>query len=249
MSTLEMASLIAKSQSLTSFSRRPWSKKLFSAIAGRQQRTLLVVDCTKNADHFVGRKASEVDEESKQGLINETASGCGVKFIRYEIREKESNIKALKGNKEPEILAERRENESNIKASKGNKKSEILAERREKESNIKVSEGNKESEILAERRTRSFTFDEKDLESKETLWRLYEKWQRYHNVTRDVDKNHEKFDAFMKNAKFVHEFNKRTDVTFKVSLNRFGDATDKEYRRTLGTRTTPYGYGYYGYRY
>ncbi|KAJ3681178.1 hypothetical protein LUZ60_015667 [Juncus effusus] len=80
--------------------------------------------------------------------------------------------------------------------------------------------------------TQSIHFDEKDLESEETLYNLYEKWRSHHTVSRDLTDKHKRFNVFKENVKFIHEFNKK-DKPYKLALNRFGDMTKEEFRQTF----------------
>ncbi|XP_031478482.1 thiol protease SEN102-like [Nymphaea colorata] len=75
----------------------------------------------------------------------------------------------------------------------------------------------------------SITFDQKDLESEESLWGLYERWRSHHSVSRDVDELLTRFNVFKHNVKFIHEFNKKGS-SYKLKLNDFGDLTNQEFR-------------------
>ena len=77
----------------------------------------------------------------------------------------------------------------------------------------------------------SIPFDEKDLQSEESLWSLYERWRSHHTLSRDLDDKHDKFTVFKDNVRFIHEFNKRKDVPYKLALNKFGDMTNEEFRK------------------
>ncbi|XP_038971985.1 thiol protease SEN102-like [Phoenix dactylifera] len=70
-------------------------------------------------------------------------------------------------------------------------------------------------------------FDDRDLATEESLWNLYERWRSHHTVSRDLE--HERFNVFKENVKFIHEFNKE-GATFKLALNKFGDMTNQEFR-------------------
>nr|AAD28477.1 papain-like cysteine protease [Sandersonia aurantiaca] len=78
--------------------------------------------------------------------------------------------------------------------------------------------------------TLSIPIKEKDLESEDSLWSLYERWRSHHAVSRDLDQKQKRFNVFKENVKFIHEFNKNKDVTFKLALNKFGDMTNQEFR-------------------
>ncbi|KAF3337239.1 KDEL-tailed cysteine endopeptidase CEP1 [Carex littledalei] len=75
----------------------------------------------------------------------------------------------------------------------------------------------------------SIPFNEKDLESEESLWDLYERWQRHHAVPRGHHEKHKRFGVFKENAKFIHEFNKK-GKPYKLALNKFGDLTKEEFK-------------------
>lgn len=82
----------------------------------------------------------------------------------------------------------------------------------------------------------SIPFDERDLESDEKLWNLYERWQRHHAVPHEHHEKHKRFGVFKENAKFIHEFNKQ-GKPYKLALNKFGDLTKEEFKgRYAGTR-------------
>ncbi|KAJ4798460.1 hypothetical protein LUZ62_049706 [Rhynchospora pubera] len=74
----------------------------------------------------------------------------------------------------------------------------------------------------------SVPFDERDLRSDESLWDLYERWQRHHAVAREHQEKQKRFSVFKENAKFIHEFNKQ-GKPYKLALNKFGDLTKEEF--------------------
>jgi hypothetical protein len=53
---------------------------------------------------------------------------------------------------------------------------------------------------------------DKDLESEESLWSLYERWRSVHTVSRDLTEKQSRFDAFKVNSRHIGEFNKRKDI-------------------------------------
>ncbi|WOK92800.1 hypothetical protein Cni_G01492 [Canna indica] len=77
----------------------------------------------------------------------------------------------------------------------------------------------------------SFPFNEADLASDESLWALYERWQSHHGVLRSPDEKRMRFDVFKANANYVFKSNKNTKP-YKLSLNKFGDMTKEEFKRT-----------------
>ncbi|KAI3857779.1 hypothetical protein MKW92_048760 [Papaver armeniacum] len=77
----------------------------------------------------------------------------------------------------------------------------------------------------------SFDFLEKELESEESLWELYERWRSHHTVTRDLDEKHRRFNVFKENVKYIHNFNKK-DAPYKLKLNKFADMTNHEFKKS-----------------
>ncbi|KAK8921688.1 Thiol protease SEN102 [Platanthera zijinensis] len=82
----------------------------------------------------------------------------------------------------------------------------------------------------------AFCITDKDLETEESLWNLYERWQRHHDVSLDRNEKQRRFKAFMNNARYIHQFNKRNDTTFKLGLNNFADLTHEEISSTYKGR-------------
>jgi len=74
-----------------------------------------------------------------------------------------------------------------------------------------------------------FDFHEKDLESEESLWDLYERWRSHHTVSRSLDDKHKRFNVFKENVKHVHKVNSM-DKPYKLKLNKFADLTNHEFR-------------------
>ncbi|XP_010536661.1 PREDICTED: KDEL-tailed cysteine endopeptidase CEP1 [Tarenaya hassleriana] len=85
--------------------------------------------------------------------------------------------------------------------------------------------------LLIQETAKGFDFDEKDLETEERLWELYEKWRSHHTVSRSLDEKQKRFNVFKHNVRHVHETNKQ-DRPYKLKLNMFGDMTSEEFRRT-----------------
>ena len=73
---------------------------------------------------------------------------------------------------------------------------------------------------------------DKDLETEDSLWSLYERWRSHHTVSRDLDEKQKRFNVFKENARYIHEFNKRKDAPYKLRLNKFADLTNHEFRST-----------------
>ncbi|XP_043707839.1 vignain-like [Telopea speciosissima] len=76
----------------------------------------------------------------------------------------------------------------------------------------------------------SFDFQEKDLETEDSLWNLYERWRSHHTVSRDLSEKQKRFNVFKENVKYIHEFNK--DHPYKLKLNKFADMTNQEFKST-----------------
>ncbi|GMP33976.1 LOW QUALITY PROTEIN: hypothetical protein CsSME_00007056 [Camellia sinensis var. sinensis] len=72
----------------------------------------------------------------------------------------------------------------------------------------------------------SFDFHEKELETEESLWDLYE---RHHTASRNLDEKHNRFNVFKYNAHHVHNANKN-DKPYKLKLNKFADMTNHEFK-------------------
>ncbi|KAG5148682.1 hypothetical protein JHK82_015563 [Glycine max] len=77
----------------------------------------------------------------------------------------------------------------------------------------------------------SFDFHDKDLESEESLWDLYERWRSHHTVSRSLGDKHKRFNVFKANVMHVHNTNKM-DKPYKLKLNKFADMTNHEFRST-----------------
>lgn len=77
--------------------------------------------------------------------------------------------------------------------------------------------------------SKGFDFHEKDLESEESLWDLYERWRSHHTVSRSLDDKHKRFNVFKENVKHVHKVN-GMDKPYKLKLNKFADLTNHEFR-------------------
>ncbi|KAL3512647.1 hypothetical protein ACH5RR_025364 [Cinchona calisaya] len=75
----------------------------------------------------------------------------------------------------------------------------------------------------------SFDFHEKELETEESLWDLYERWRSHHTVSTSLEEKHKRFNVFKANVAYVHHFNKK-DKPYKLKLNKFADMTNHEFR-------------------
>ncbi|KAL5544034.1 hypothetical protein UlMin_007818 [Ulmus minor] len=77
----------------------------------------------------------------------------------------------------------------------------------------------------------SFDYHEKDLESDDSLWDLYERWRSHHTVSRSLDEKHKRFNVFKENLMHVHNTNQK-DKPYKLKLNKFADMTNHEFTST-----------------
>uniref|UniRef100_A0A0D3HTB2 Cathepsin propeptide inhibitor domain-containing protein n=1 Tax=Oryza barthii TaxID=65489 RepID=A0A0D3HTB2_9ORYZ len=72
-----------------------------------------------------------------------------------------------------------------------------------------------------------FAYDEKDLESEEAVWALYQRWCSFHDIERDRDDMVRRFVYFKDRAHKIIEFNK-SGKSNTWGLNIFGDMTPEE---------------------
>ncbi|KAJ4961047.1 hypothetical protein NE237_020957 [Protea cynaroides] len=77
----------------------------------------------------------------------------------------------------------------------------------------------------------SFDYNEKELETEDGLWSLYERWRSHHTVSRDISEKQKRFNVFRGNVKYIHEFNKK-DHPYKLKINKFADMTNHEFKST-----------------
>uniref|UniRef100_A0A0E0M4L9 Uncharacterized protein n=1 Tax=Oryza punctata TaxID=4537 RepID=A0A0E0M4L9_ORYPU len=71
-------------------------------------------------------------------------------------------------------------------------------------------------------------FTDKDMESEESMWSLYERWRGVHTSSLDLAETESRFEAFKANARYVSEFNKE-GMSYKLGLNKFADMTLEEF--------------------
>ncbi|KAJ7956125.1 Cysteine Protease [Quillaja saponaria] len=102
---------------------------------------------------------------------------------------------------------------------------------------------------------KSFDFHEKELETEESLWDLYERWRSHHTISHSLDEKHKRFNVFKQNVMHVHNTNKM-DKPYKLKLNKFADMTNQEFRKLYAGskinhhrmfRGTPRGNGTFKY--
>ncbi|KAK9104039.1 hypothetical protein Scep_020883 [Stephania cephalantha] len=100
---------------------------------------------------------------------------------------------------------------------------------------LKIAEINQSMEELGSSsrvvENNGFEVNERDLESDETLWALYERWKIHHGIFRYSEDMQKSFDTFKKNAMYVHKVNQDKLSQSKVGLNKLGDVSDEEFRR------------------
>lgn len=72
-------------------------------------------------------------------------------------------------------------------------------------------------------------FEERELESEERLWELYERWRSHHRVSTSLEEKQRRFNVFKANVQYVHNFNKK-DKPYKLKLNKFADMTTHEFK-------------------
>jgi hypothetical protein len=63
---------------------------------------------------------------------------------------------------------------------------------------------------------------EKDLESDEALWALYERWCKFFKQERDRDEMARRFSSFKETVLCVEE-NKKSDLPYRLGINQFAD--------------------------
>ncbi|XP_006661546.2 zingipain-2-like [Oryza brachyantha] len=72
-------------------------------------------------------------------------------------------------------------------------------------------------------------FSDKDLESEDSMWSLYERWRSAYTVSLDLADKGKKFETFKKNARYINDFNKKENTTYELGLNKFADMTMEEF--------------------
>lgn len=77
--------------------------------------------------------------------------------------------------------------------------------------------------------SQGFDFHEKELETEESFWTLYERWRSHHTISRSLEEKLTRFNVFKHNVKFIHNFNKE-DQPYKLKINKFADMTNHEFK-------------------
>ncbi|GKD57852.1 peptidase C1A, partial [Tanacetum coccineum] len=80
----------------------------------------------------------------------------------------------------------------------------------------------------------SFDFHEKELESEESLLRMYDRWRGHHQVEQ---RSQERFNVFKYNARHVHKVNKM-NKPYKLELNHFANMTSHEFTSTYSSKVS-----------
>ncbi|GKA30854.1 peptidase C1A [Tanacetum coccineum] len=80
----------------------------------------------------------------------------------------------------------------------------------------------------------SFDFHEKELESEESLLRMYDRWRGHHQVEQ---RSQERFNVFKYNARHVHQVNKM-NKPYKLELNHFANMTSHEFTSTYSSKVS-----------
>ncbi|KAF2579207.1 hypothetical protein F2Q68_00002177, partial [Brassica cretica] len=65
----------------------------------------------------------------------------------------------------------------------------------------------------------------------DSLWELYERWRSHHTIARSFEEKAKRFNVFKHNVRHIHETNKK-EKPYKLKLNKFGDMTTEEFRRS-----------------
>ncbi len=77
------------------------------------------------------------------------------------------------------------------------------------------------------------TWTDKDLETEESMWNLYERWRAVYasssSSSGDLADKVSRFEVFKENARYIHESNKKEGMTYKLGLNQFSDMTMEEF--------------------
>ncbi|CAH8386886.1 unnamed protein product [Eruca vesicaria subsp. sativa] len=79
--------------------------------------------------------------------------------------------------------------------------------------------------------SQGFDFHEKELETEESLSKLYERWRTHHSVSRASHEVIKRFNVFRHNVLHVHKTNKK-NKPYKLKINRFADLTHHEFRKS-----------------
>lgn len=79
--------------------------------------------------------------------------------------------------------------------------------------------------------SQGFDFHENELQTEESLSKLYERWRNHHSVSRASHESIKRFNVFRHNVLHVHKTNKK-NKPYKLKINRFADMTHHEFRNS-----------------
>jgi len=72
-----------------------------------------------------------------------------------------------------------------------------------------------------------FEANDKDLESDDALWDLYERWCKFFNQERDREEMARRFSSFKETVLRV-EKNKKSNLPYRLAINKFADGKLRE---------------------
>ena len=72
-----------------------------------------------------------------------------------------------------------------------------------------------------------FVAQEKDLDSDEAMWALYERWCKFFNQKRDREEMARRFSSFKETVLRV-EKNKKSNLPYRLAINKFADGKLRE---------------------
>ncbi|XP_052168460.1 zingipain-2-like [Oryza glaberrima] len=70
---------------------------------------------------------------------------------------------------------------------------------------------------------------DKDLETEESMWSLYQRWRAVYAPSRDLSDMESRFEVFKANARYISDFNKKKGMSYVLGLNKFSDLTYEEF--------------------
>ncbi|XP_022131404.1 vignain-like [Momordica charantia] len=82
--------------------------------------------------------------------------------------------------------------------------------------------------VLVSGLAESFEFNETELASEQSLWKLYERWSNHHTISRDLKEKHRRFSVFKENVNHVFTVN-QMEKPYKLRLNKFADMSNYEF--------------------
>lgn len=82
--------------------------------------------------------------------------------------------------------------------------------------------------VLVSGLAKSFEFDEEELATDGSLWKLYERWSHHHAISRELKEKHKRYNVFKENANHVLTVN-QMNKPYKLKLNKFADMSNYEF--------------------